>query len=121
MKKGDRVLIKFGDNESHMCEVCDSGDKAVLLLVKDDGEIIASVQQFWRTAQSDEPRKEHVALTGGKRIGYNKGNAMKCCEAPGCPRVYSVKKADLARGWGKTCSKSCAAKLREANKNAKCQ
>lgn len=112
MKQGDRVLIKFGDNESHMCEVCDSGDKAVLLLVKDDGEIIASVQQFWRTAQNHEPRKEHVALTGGKPIGKSSGKVRRVCAAKGCGVVYDAKKADLDRGWGLCCSKSCAAAYR---------
>lgn len=107
MKAGDRVLIQFGDNESHMCEVCGSGDKAVLLLVKDDGEIIASVQQFWRTAQSDEPRKEHVALTGKSSC-----KVRRVCAAKGCGKVYEAKKADLDRGWGLCCSKSCAAAYR---------
>lgn len=118
MKAGDRVLIKFGDNDQHMCHVVESGEKAVLILLSEDGEVIASVQQFWQTKKDETPRESHIALGGGKPIGYGKSNAMKCCEAPGCPRVYAVKKADLARGWGKTCSKSCAAKLREFNKHA---
>lgn len=118
MKAGDRVLIKFGDDKESMCDVLDSGDKKVLLLVAEDGEVIATVQQFWRTKKDDAPRETHIALGGGRPIGYGKSNAMKCCEAPGCPRVYAVKKADLARGWGKTCSKSCAAKLREFKKHA---
>jgi len=34
-----------------------------------------------------------------------------------CNTDYYVKKSDLARGWGLTCSKSCAAKKRERSRN----
>lgn len=30
-----------------------------------------------------------------------------------CGQVHVVRQADLNRGWGKCCSKSCAASLRE--------
>ena len=30
-----------------------------------------------------------------------------------CGTVYAARKADLDRGWGMSCSKSCAAKRRE--------
>ena len=32
------------------------------------------------------------------------------CENCGC--IHQVKSADLKRGWGKTCSKSCAASIK---------
>lgn len=35
---------------------------------------------------------------------------------PICGKHFNIRIADLARGYGKTCSKSCAAKLREKNK-----
>lgn len=35
---------------------------------------------------------------------------------PICEKTYEVKISDLYRGYGKTCSKSCGAKLRERNK-----
>jgi len=33
-----------------------------------------------------------------------------------CKSEYNVKQSDLDRGWGLTCSKSCAAKKREESK-----
>lgn len=38
------------------------------------------------------------------------------CSAPGCGNTYEAKASDLKRGWGKTCSKSCAAVVRELKK-----
>lgn len=32
-----------------------------------------------------------------------------------CGKPFSARQADRARGWAKTCSKSCAARLRERN------
>ncbi|MER2492347.1 hypothetical protein [Catenovulum sediminis] len=38
-----------------------------------------------------------------------------------CGQVYMAREADIKRGWGKTCSKSCAAIKRESKKpNATC-
>lgn len=112
MKAGDRVLIKFGDDKEHMCDVVDSGDKKVLILLSEDGEVIASVQQFWRTSQTEEPRKTHVALAGGAPVGRGSGKVRRVCCAKGCGIVYEAKKSDLERGWGLCCSKSCAAAYR---------
>lgn len=36
---------------------------------------------------------------------------------PVCGSVYMVKSADLQRGWGKYCSKSCASKKRQQDRN----
>lgn len=36
-----------------------------------------------------------------------------------CGNEYNVKKSDLQRGWGLTCSKSCAAIKRENDKRVK--
>lgn len=33
-----------------------------------------------------------------------------------CENIYTAKTADINRGWGLTCSKSCAAKKREKNR-----
>lgn len=33
-----------------------------------------------------------------------------------CKNIYTAKTADINRGWGLTCSKSCAAKKREKNR-----
>ena len=38
------------------------------------------------------------------------------CSAPGRNHTYEAKASDLKRGWGKTCSKSCAAVVRELKK-----
>lgn len=38
------------------------------------------------------------------------------CKAPGCGNTYDAKVSDLNRGWGLTCSKSCAAVVRELKK-----
>lgn len=38
------------------------------------------------------------------------------CENCGC--IHSVRKADLKRGWGKTCSKSCAASIKAKKPNS---
>jgi hypothetical protein len=35
----------------------------------------------------------------------------KKCEE--CGKIHTVKVADLNRGWGRACSKHCAAKIRE--------
>lgn len=119
MKAGDRVAMTLHDgfdDRDVMCVAVPGGDKSSLLLMTEDGECIATVRQFWRKTQpmlGQEPK--HVAITGGNPFGGS-STPMKCCEVPGCGKVYKVKKSDLARGWGKTCSKSCAAKLRESKK-----
>lgn len=107
MKAGDRALICIGDKQ-YMCAVVQSSRKSELLLVSEDGEQVASVRQFWRKAEPTPSQDRIEKRTSG---------TLKACEAPGCDSVYPVRKADLARGWGKTCCKSCAAKLREAKKN----
>lgn len=107
MKAGDRVLIKIGDTQS-MCDVVQSESKAVLMLVSDDGERVATVQQFWRKT---EP------VFGGEKIKHvetiSNAYVSRICNAPGCGKVYQAKKADIARGWGMCCSKSCAARSRK--------
>jgi hypothetical protein len=37
------------------------------------------------------------------------GSVMRSCDNKGCGVVYPARRADLARGWAKCCSKSCAA------------
>lgn len=106
MKAGDRVLIEINGVSSH-CDVIASESKSVLILVNEDGEQVAKIQQFWRKTERSNQVDEFRKRTSGK---------LKKCEAPGCDKVYPVRNSDLARGWGKTCCKSCAAKLREANK-----
>lgn len=111
MKAGDRVLIEI-NGDSHHCDVIASESKSILILVNEDGEQVATIQQFWRKTEPVLGQKpKHIP-----QVGKRTGNMIKLCEAPGCPNSYTAKKADIARGWGKTCSKSCAAKLREANK-----
>ncbi len=46
-----------------------------------------------------------------------KGYTNRRCDA--CPTRYNAKKSDLKRGWGLTCSKSCAAIKRERKKFAR--
>lgn len=113
MKSGDRVLICIGERQ-YMCAVVDSSSKSELLLVSEDGEQIASIRQFWRKT-SPMLGGESKLIETVKSESRNSGT-IKRCEAPNCKKSYAVKKADLARGWGKTCCKSCAAKLREVNK-----
>jgi hypothetical protein len=38
-----------------------------------------------------------------------KGYVRRTCDNRGCGIVYEARQADLKRGWGKCCSKSCAA------------
>lgn len=38
------------------------------------------------------------------------------CENCGC--THKVRKSDLKRGWGKTCSKSCAASIKAKKPNS---
>ncbi|MEG0209086.1 MULTISPECIES: hypothetical protein [Gammaproteobacteria] len=114
MNAGDRVLITIGDSQ-YMCAVVESESKSQLILVSEDGEQIAKIHQFWRKTKpvfDGTIREKHVEVKLGLSAG-KPGVSIKCCEAPGCGAVYNVKRSDLARGWGKTCSKSCAAKLRE--------
>lgn len=105
MKAGDRVLIEIGGVSSH-CDVIASESKSVLILVNEDGEQVATIQQFWRKTSpvlGDKPK--HVPTV-------NKGYVDRVCCAKGCGIVYQAKLSDLDRGWGLCCSKSCAAKYR---------
>lgn len=115
MKAGDRVAIEI-NGDSHHCDVIASESKSVLMMVNEDGECVATIQQFWRKTEPMLGQKPQSI----EQISHEKRNAgtLKTCEAPDCDSVYPVRKSDLARGWGKTCCKSCAAKLREAKKNA---
>lgn len=114
MKAGDRALICIGDKQ-YMCAVVQSSSKSELLLVSEDGEQVASVRQFWR--KTDPMLGQESAHVETIKHEKRTAGTLKTCEAPGCDSVYPVRNADLARGWGKTCCKSCAAKLREAKKN----
>jgi len=38
------------------------------------------------------------------------------CNNPECKKEYEAKEADVKRGWGLCCSKSCAATVREMKK-----
>lgn len=112
MKAGDRVSIEI-NGVSHHCDVIASESKSVLMLVNEEGECVATIQQFWRKTDpmlGQEPRSVETIKHEERTAG-----TLKTCEAPDCDSVYPVRKADLARGWGKTCCKSCAAKLRAAN------
>lgn len=105
MKAGDRVLIEI-NGDSHHCDVIASESKSVLILVNEDGEQVATIQQFWRKKSpvlGDKPK--HVSTV-------KKGYVDRVCCAKGCGIVYQAKLSDLDRGWGLCCSKSCAAKYR---------
>lgn len=108
MKEGDRAYLEV-NGEMHHCTVM-LKSKGVYMFVNEFGEEVATVQLFWSTKNPGDSsmtgRPDHI---GAKE-------SMKCCEAPGCGAVYKVKAADLKRGWGKACSKSCAASLREFNR-----
>ena len=43
----------------------------------------------------------------------------RTCDNPKCNKEYEAREADLNRGWGKCCSKSCAAFVRELAKGPK--
>ena len=101
MKEGDRAYLEV-NGEMHHCTVL-LKSKGVYMFVNEFGEEVATVQLFWST--------------NGVPGSVTAKESMKCCEAPGCGVMYKVKAADLKRGWGKTCSKSCAAKLRELNRS----
>ena len=101
MKEGDRAYLEV-NGEMHHCTVL-LKSKGVYMFVNEFGEEVATVQLFW------SPNGVPGSVTAKE--------SMKCCEAPGCGVMYKVKAADLKRGWGKTCSKSCAAKLRELNRS----
>lgn len=119
MKAGDRVSMTLhnGINDLDvMCVVVEGSTKSTLILMTEDGECIATVHQFWRktTPMLGEHSRSIETIKHEKRTA----GEIKRCEAPGCNSVYHVRRADLDRGWGETCCKSCAAKLREVNKNA---
>lgn len=61
------------------------------------GEILENVVEI--REQASKPRGRMVKVT---------------CGAPGCTNQKDVRPADLARGWGKFCSKSCAMKARQS-------
>lgn len=112
MKEGDRVNFEV-NGEMHHCVVA-LKSKGIYMFVNEDGEEVAKVQFFWSSKS-----KSDGSLTGSSQkatADCSATNQVKCCEAPGCGAVYKVKRSDLARGWGRTCSKSCAAKLREYKK-----
>lgn len=116
MKIGDRAQLEI-NGKMHHC-VVDIKSKGVYMFVNEDGEEVASIQLFWSTkSPSDGP------LTGddpGSKADCSaprqSSKVTKRCYAPGCIVMHTVKRSDLARGWGRTCSKSCAAKLRELEK-----
>lgn len=105
MKAGDRVLIEI-NGDSHHCDVIASKSKSILILVNEDGEQVATIQQFWRkTSPILGERPKHVPTV-------KKGYVKRVCCAKGCGIVYEAKQSDLDRGWGLCCSKSCAASYR---------
>lgn len=109
MKEGDRAYMEV-NGEMHHCTVL-LKSKGIYMFVNEFGEEVAKMQLFWSTKNPGDN-----SLTGGPGRVTAK-ESMKCCEAPGCGIMYRVKAANLKRGWGKTCSKSCAAKLRELNRS----
>lgn len=48
MKAGDRVLININGG-SHHCDVVASEKRSILILVDENGEQIATIQQFWKS------------------------------------------------------------------------
>lgn len=42
-------------------------------------------------------------------------------KCPICHKIFYAKESDIARGWAKCCSKSCAAKLREKKHKKKAE
>lgn len=116
MREGDRAYVEV-NSEMHHCVVA-LKSKGVYMFINEFGEEVAKVQLFWSTKSPGDG-----SLTGSIQKAKADCSAprksateMKCCEAPACGAVYKVKRSDLARGWGRTCSKSCAAKLREYKK-----
>lgn len=109
MKEGDRAYLEV-NGEMHHCTVL-LKSKGVYMFVNEFGEEVATVQLFWSTKNPGDNSLNGVPGSVTEK------ESMKCCEAPGCGVMYKVKAADLKRGWGKTCSKSCAAKLRELKRS----
>lgn len=111
MKIGDRAQLEI-NGKMHHC-VVDIKSKGVYMFVNEDGEEVASVQLFWSTKESSDD-----SLTGEEPTAKADCSATvyKRCHAPGCIKMHEVKRSDLARGWGRACCKSCAAKLREIEK-----
>ena len=50
------------------------------------------------------PVEVRVVQSAGRR-----GKVKRVCDNKGCGVVYEARQADLKRGWGMCCSKSCAA------------
>lgn len=118
MKAGDRVSITLHngiDDIDAMCVAVEGSSKSTLMLITEDGECLATIRQFWQktTPMLGDDSRGFEAIKHEKRAAKE----IKRCEAPGCNKFYHARKADLARGWGKTCCKSCAAKLREHKNN----
>lgn len=116
MREGDRAYVEV-NGEMHHCVVA-LKSKGVYMFINEHGEEVAKVQLFWSTKNPGDG-----SLTGEEPTARadcsaprQSSKVTKRCYAPGCIVMHTVKRSDLARGWGRTCSKSCAAKLRELEK-----
>lgn len=115
MKAGDRVLIGF-NGESHFCHAVQAENKMTLILVNEDGEEVATIQQFWSADKREENKDIANSNSSDKKQHSSPSTVIRTCSASGCGRLYEAKKADLKRGWGMCCSKSCAAQYRSEKK-----
>ena len=73
----------------------------MIIVNKETGEVMENCIII---EESPEPKP--------KRGTYRK----VACKSPWCGNTYDAKVSDLNRGWGLTCSKSCAAVVRELKK-----
>ena len=55
------------------------------------------------------PQDVRVLTVSAKSVG---GTVQRVCANLGCTVVYKARSADIKRGWGLCCSKSCAASHR---------
>lgn len=79
--------------------------------LKDPSKSIKDSNMNKNRSKRSRNKRKKVKLPKGLVISKDKEQLMQCH----CMKHYSVKTADLRRGWGLSCSKSCAAKRRTYN------
>lgn len=74
------------------------------------GEVLENVVEL-NTSANNRFERTNLNSAPYKRPSAPRGRMIEItCAAPGCSNKKQVRAADVARGWGKYCSKSCAKK-----------
>lgn len=71
----------------------------IIVVDRETGEVLENCEVINLSESKLKPKSRGATLT-------------VTCNAPGCDNKKEVRRADYNRGWGRYCSKSCAAKGR---------